>query len=183
MLNSIDPKEAFVFMKEMTIGERIQQLRKAAGLSQEQLAEKLDVSRQSVSKWELNDAVPELTKVIALSELFEISTDELLRGKSDHSAMDREAPIETIARLNCAERRIRTGFITVMLSAVLLAAEFMLLPVMQMAEKAHFGYFKTNIIDYAAEMPISLAINITVAVMAAGGVFMAMGYKYKKSKK
>ena len=43
-------------MKEMTVGERIQQLRKAAGLSQEQLAEQLDVSRQSVSKWELNDA-------------------------------------------------------------------------------------------------------------------------------
>ena len=41
-------------MKEMTVGERIQQLRKAAGLSQEQLAEQLDVSRQSVSKWELN---------------------------------------------------------------------------------------------------------------------------------
>ena len=38
-------------MKEMTVGERIQQLRKAAGLSQEQLAEQLDVSRQSVSKW------------------------------------------------------------------------------------------------------------------------------------
>lgn len=43
-------------MKEMTVGERIQQLRKAAGLSQEQLAEQLDVSRQSVSKWELNAA-------------------------------------------------------------------------------------------------------------------------------
>ena len=57
-------------MKEMTVGERIQQLRKAAGLSQEQLAEQLDVSRQSVSKWELNDAAPEISKIIALSELF-----------------------------------------------------------------------------------------------------------------
>ena len=51
-------------MKEMTVGERIQQLRKAAGLSQEQLAEQLDVSRQSVSKWELNDAAPEISKII-----------------------------------------------------------------------------------------------------------------------
>lgn len=37
--------------------------------------------------------------------------------------------------------------------------------------------------DYAAEMPMSLVIKMSVAVMAAGGVFMAMGYKYKKSKK
>ena len=46
----------------MTLGEKIQQLRKAAGISQEQLAEQLDVSRQSISKWELNDAVPEISK-------------------------------------------------------------------------------------------------------------------------
>ena len=56
-------------MKEMTVGERIQQLRKAAGLSQEQLAEQLDVSRQSVSKWELNDAAPEISKIIGTQEL------------------------------------------------------------------------------------------------------------------
>ena len=48
----------------MTLGEKIQQLRKAAGISQEQLAEQLDVSRQSISKWELNDAVPEISKII-----------------------------------------------------------------------------------------------------------------------
>lgn len=183
MLSVIKQEEAFVFMKEMTIGERIQQLRKAAGLSQEQLAEKLDVSRQSVSKWELNDAVPELTKVIALSELFEISTDELLKGRINHGAADKETPIETIARLNSAQRRIRTGFVTAMLSAGLLAVELMLLPVIQMAESRAFGHYKTNAMDYAADMPMSLVIKITVAVIIAGGVFMAMGCKDKKSKK
>lgn len=170
-------------MKEMTMGERIQQLRKAAGLSQEQLAEKLDVSRQSVSKWELNDAVPELTKVIALSELFGISVDELLKGSFNGCAADKGESIETIAKLNGAERRIRTGFITVMLSAGLLAAELMLLPVMQMAESRVFGYYKTNAMDYAAEMPMSLVISITVAAIIAGGAFMVMGCRDKKSKK
>ena len=66
----------------MTLGEKIQQLRKAAGISQEQLAEQLDVSRQSISKWELNDAVPEISKIIILSELFSVSTDELLKDSS-----------------------------------------------------------------------------------------------------
>lgn len=62
----------------MTIGEKILQLRTKAGISQEQLAEKISVSRQSVSKWEMNQALPQIDKVIQLCELFDISTDELL---------------------------------------------------------------------------------------------------------
>ncbi len=63
----------------MTLGEKIQQLRKLKGMSQEQLAEKLNVSRQSVSKWELNDAIPDLSKIVMLSEFFSISADELIK--------------------------------------------------------------------------------------------------------
>ena len=65
----------------MTIGEKIAQLRTIAGFSQEQLAEKIDVSRQSVSKWEMNQAMPQIDKVLLLCELFDISADELLREK------------------------------------------------------------------------------------------------------
>lgn len=63
----------------MIIGTKIQQLRKANGLSQEQLAEKLGVSRQSISKWELNETLPELDKILMLSDLFSVSTDALLK--------------------------------------------------------------------------------------------------------
>ena len=62
----------------MNIGTKIQELREKNRLSQEALAEKLDVSRQSVSKWELGQAMPEIDKVVAMSKLFEITTDELL---------------------------------------------------------------------------------------------------------
>lgn len=65
----------------MTIGEKITQLRIAFGLSQEQLAEKVSVSRQSISKWEINQAFPQIDKVLLLCELFNISTDELLRDQ------------------------------------------------------------------------------------------------------
>ena len=65
----------------MTIGEKIAKLRTAMGISQEQLAEKADVSRQSVSKWESNQALPQIDKVLLLCELFNISTDELLQDK------------------------------------------------------------------------------------------------------
>ena len=66
----------------MTLGERIQSYRKKNGLSQEQLAEALGVSRQAVSKWELNDAQPDLDKVRALARLFQVSTETLLGTES-----------------------------------------------------------------------------------------------------
>ena len=62
----------------MDIGNQIQKLRLDNSLTQEQLAEKLSVSRQSVSKWELGQSVPELEIIIALSRLFDVSTDQLL---------------------------------------------------------------------------------------------------------
>jgi len=65
----------------MTIGEKIAALRISADISQEQLAEKISVSRQSVSKWEMNQALPQIDKILQLCELFGISTDELLCEK------------------------------------------------------------------------------------------------------
>ena len=65
----------------MTIGQKILQLRNNKSISQEQLAETLGVSRQSVSKWEMDQALPQIDKVLQLAELFSISTDELLKDK------------------------------------------------------------------------------------------------------
>ena len=64
----------------MTLGERILELRKKHGLSQEELAITLGVSRQAVSKWETGDAMPDTDKVIALAVYFKVTTDWLLRG-------------------------------------------------------------------------------------------------------
>lgn len=63
----------------MNFSEKLLALRKAKGMTQEQLAEKLDVSRQSVSKWESGQAVPELEKIAALSTVFDVTTDYLLK--------------------------------------------------------------------------------------------------------
>ncbi len=64
----------------MNFSEKLLTLRKANDLTQEQLAEKLDVSRQSVSKWESGQAVPELEKIVALSAIFNVTTDYLLKS-------------------------------------------------------------------------------------------------------
>ena len=61
------------------LSERIYKFRRESGLSQEQLAEKIGVSRQSISKWESGTSTPELEKLLALSECFNITLDELVR--------------------------------------------------------------------------------------------------------
>ena len=61
----------------MKVAERIQALRKAKGISQEELADKLGVSRQAVSKWESGQSSPDLEKIILLSTCFDVTTDYL----------------------------------------------------------------------------------------------------------
>lgn len=64
----------------MNMAERIQHLRKSRGFSQEELADRVGVSRQAVSKWESGQSMPDLEKVISMSELFGVTTDYILRG-------------------------------------------------------------------------------------------------------
>lgn len=75
----------------MDISEKILNLRKAHDLTQEQLAERINVSRQSVSKWESGQAVPEVDKLLILSEVFQVTTDYLLKpSEIDELAMKTE---------------------------------------------------------------------------------------------
>lgn len=67
----------------MTIGEKLQMLRKAKGISQEQLAAEISVSRQAVSKWELDESVPDTEKVIMLAKFYGVSLDYLLLDKEE----------------------------------------------------------------------------------------------------
>lgn len=64
----------------MNVADRIQNLRKAKGISQEQLADAIGVSRQAVSKWESEQTTPNLEKIILMSEYFDVTTDYLLKG-------------------------------------------------------------------------------------------------------
>lgn len=62
------------------IADRIQRLRKSRGISQEELADRLGVSRQAVSKWESRQSTPDIEKILLLSNFFETTTDYLLKG-------------------------------------------------------------------------------------------------------
>lgn len=86
----------------MILADKIILLRKKCGWSQEQLAEQLDISRQSVSKWESGMSIPDLDKIVKLSVLFEVSTDYLLKDE-----LEIETPSEGMVT-ECNEARIVT---------------------------------------------------------------------------
>ena len=76
----------------MIFADKLIQLRKKAGWSQEELAEQLQVTRQSVSKWESAQSMPDLEKIIRLSELFSVSIDYLLKEEQETAADTKTSP-------------------------------------------------------------------------------------------
>jgi len=106
----------------MTLGERIYQLRARQNLSQGDLAELLDVSRQSVSKWENDSAVPELDKLVKLSECFGVTLDELVKGKKPVGEPKGGAPeqVVTVVRQESMPGRKIAGIVLLCMAFVVL---------------------------------------------------------------
>lgn len=125
----------------MFVGEKICKLRKKSGLSQEELAEKIDVTRQTISKWELNETSPNIVQAKLIANLFNISLDELV-GNDINDIV--------IGKLNNTEKRMNIimKFIIVML--VLLLLIFITI----------FGIVITSL-DYFNVSPVSQGIEFT----------------------
>ena len=119
----------------MILADKIIELRKRNGWSQEELAEKLDVSRQSISKWEGAQSVPDMNRILALSQIFGVSTDVLLKDEleldgaagpglqAEDTAARSVSMEEASAYLdhkNTAANRISLGVMLCILSPVLL---------------------------------------------------------------
>ena len=122
----------------MTLGEKLKDARGALGLSQEQLAQKLCVSRQAVAKWEADRGLPDLVNMKALAALLDVSVDDLLNDgetasltvmkeavdwsryprerwnnlKEDYAVLDRYSDAVRITQLSRRKRRTRTEKIT-----------------------------------------------------------------------
>ncbi len=104
----------------MNLSERIQKLRKENQHSQEQLADILGVSRQAISKWESNQGQPEISNVIKLSQIYNVTTDYLLVGKENTPlpTVNKESRISSkamsIIAIIGATALITVGFITLL---------------------------------------------------------------------
>lgn len=89
------------------VGNRINQLRKLSGMTQEQLAEKINVSRQTVSRWETGGALPDLESVVKISRIFHVSLDELLLEETDAKAEKKnQVTLNDLVKMNLHNRRM-----------------------------------------------------------------------------
>lgn len=109
----------------MNLSDRIQYLRKARGISQEGLADQLGVSRQAVSKWESEQSMPDLDKIISMSDYFEVTTDYLLKGVEPVVQKEEEQSIKhrRIASNICYQ--LSLGFVGLGIILSIILADFL----------------------------------------------------------
>lgn len=114
----------------MNLSDRIQYLRKAQGISQEGLADQLGVSRQAVSKWESEQSMPDLDKIISMSDYFEVTTDYLLKGMEPVVQKEEEQSIKhrRIASNICYQ--LSLGFIGLGIILSIILADFLKISVL-----------------------------------------------------
>ena len=104
----------------MELGNKIKYYRGEKELSQEELAERVYVSRQTISNWENNKSYPDINSIVLLSEIFEISIDNLIKG--DVEQMKKEINSEEVKKLN---------FYATMMAILMLAALISLMPMLK----------------------------------------------------
>lgn len=114
----------------MNFGEKLFELRKEKNLSQEEVADKLNVTRQTVSKWETNQSTPDFDKIVPICELFGIGTEELLTGKKtetnstqeQNQTVEEKIPTKEEVRRKSAEVVSTSVFIYIAAVALLIIA-------------------------------------------------------------
>lgn len=138
-----------LFVKEvrsMTIGERLYNLRKEKNISQEELANALDVSRQTVSKWETGESMPDFNKIQPICEYFGITTDELITGSQNIVEQKKEDKKNKFAR-NLA---ISVGLYILSLVAIILLSALFNQPIIGVSLFFTIIAIATGIIIYSA---------------------------------
>ena len=132
----------------MTLGEKLQKLRKARSWTQEELAEKAGVSRQSLSKWESDSALPDTTNIIVLADLFGVTTDYLLRETASADAsspMNSPAVPPAVQLVQLQKTRPAT---LLLLGGMLLALGIIGWLALQIAQAANPCYYLINGREY-----------------------------------
>ena len=167
--------------------DRISDLRRQAGWSQEELAERLDVSRQSVSKWESGASLPEVDKIIAMSRLFGVSTDYLLKDDADEEAPEAR-PLEpetdahglrilSEAELNRYLENRRACAPKIALGAAMCVACAAPLIALQSLVGGLFGLISANLVDALGVTLLMLLVAGAVWLFVTAGMRMSQ-YKY-----
>lgn len=178
----------------MNMADRIQQLRKAKGFSQEELADRVGVSRQAVSKWESEQSLPDLDKLVLLSEIFETTTDYLLKGVEPADRGEEKPSAVAVSVFAVAWECV--GLLTAVtiwlqwqtplavgigLLLVIFGVVFFLMGLLfDTAEKERAKrFFPVPVVWLGLWIPLAVAFNLAVGLFQGGGGLIApipLGY-------
>lgn len=166
----------------MELGKKIYQLRKLSGMTQEQLSEKLNISRQTLSKWENGTGMPDVESVVRLSVLFQTSLEELLLEKGEEADFvekkGTQITLEDMVRINARNRRMNlllcSGFLFLAIGILLAGFERMLESVAVSLEYILYRYMVTGNYEGA---PMNYGGLLIPAILAgAVGVVLCLCY-------
>ena len=152
----------------MELSKKIYQLRKLAGMTQEQLAEKLNISRQTLSKWENGTSIPDVESVVRLSTLFHTSLEELLLEGENHVEEERaQITLEDMMRINAHNRRMNllfcSGLLFLAIGIIIAAFERMLEATTESLEYTLYRYIAVG--QYAS-VPVNYTRLMVPAILA-----------------
>ena len=171
----------------MEIGNKINQLRKLSGMTQEQLAEKLNVSRQTISKWESDSTSPDLESIVKISRIFHVSLDDLLKEAEDGVAnkTDEQITLEDLMKINLHNRKMTllliSGLIFIMVSILNFAYVIALQSTTLSTQYMLYRYIVTGQYENA---PIDyMRLMIPSIIAAAIGVILFISYTIERRKK
>jgi transcriptional regulator with XRE-family HTH domain len=170
----------------MEIGNKINQLRKISGMTQEQLAEKLNVSRQTISKWESGGSSPDLESIVKVSKLFHVSLDDLLmEGEAGMANKNNEQiTLEDLMKINLHNRKMTllliSGLIFIMIGilnfAYVLALQSTTLSTQYMLYRyIVMGQYESAPVDY-------MQLMIPSVIAGAVGLVLCVSYIIKNRK-
>ena len=171
----------------MEIGNKINQLRKLSGMTQEQLAEKLNVSRQTISKWESDSTSPDLESIVKISRIFHVSLDDLLKeGESGvANKTDEQITLEDLMKINLHNRKMTllliSGLIFIIVSILNFAYVIALQSTTLSTQYMLYRYIVTGQYENA---PIDyMRLMIPSIIAAAIGVILFISYTIERRKK
>ena len=170
----------------MEIGNKINQLRKLSGMTQEQLAEKLNVSRQTISKWESDSTSPDLESIVKISRIFHVSLDDLLKeGEAGVARKTDEQITLEDEKINLHNRKMTllliSGLIFIMVSILNFAYVIALQSTTLSTQYMLYRYIVTGQYENA---PIDyMRLMIPSIIAAAIGVILFISYTIERRKK
>lgn len=170
----------------MNVGEKIKKIRKMAGMTQEELAEKMNVSRQTISKWEKEISSPDLDSAIALCELFEISLDDFLKG--GRSVKEEKISLEDMIKINRRNQKMTILLISGLFFLMIGALAVLFIEALQnTTESIAYTLYRYIAVGQYSRAPVNYGRLMAPAILLiAIGVILSVAYmmeKWKEKKK